>query len=347
MTTITQENKQTTLIPAIGLNEPEMKTVYRGYCVRTDLSLTLDEETLYYLEYHNKTHFYVSKFPSASKSQMGVYEASRFKVVKEELVPVNPVKMVKTPTKTLEQKLREQDEVDCAQNTIFFFDGNEQEEEVEPVKAKDLMFAEHFQAQDLEALPKQFPTLEQGKLYQAKLIYRSVAFAHHELGRIYYIAAKDLDSSYYNDATCLVYEDAERQIPKGAWSTRWFEILNTVEDPHVEKVSTEEVQAEQLESAELVYVEVISEPQELVTEVATEIVEPVVEEVKKTIQGDVKELLEEITVRETANNKAPIEKTNDAESILTSFNLFEVTLEANNNSKSKRKKQIEFNLFDI
>ncbi|MBQ0140369.1 MAG: hypothetical protein KBT36_13870 [Kurthia sp.] len=66
MTTITQENNTTTtMIPAIESKEPEMKTVYRGYCVCTDLSLALDEETLYYLEYHNKTHFFVSKFPSA------------------------------------------------------------------------------------------------------------------------------------------------------------------------------------------------------------------------------------------------------------------------------------------
>lgn len=387
MTTITQENTTTTTtnIPVIESKEPEMKTVYRGYCIRTDLSSTLDEETLYYLEHHNKTHFYVSKFPSASKSQMGVYDATRFKVVREELIPVNPVRTVKTPTKTLVQKLREQDEADMAQNTIAFVDDNEQaepiaentavvqvqpnqpqidlaqlsdeqEEVVEPLKAKDLMFAEHFNVQDLEALPAQGPTLEQGKLYQAKLIYRSVSFARYEQGSIFYIAAKDLDHPYYNETTCNVYDDAAGQNFRGVWSTRWFEILSTVEDPYLEEVPTEEVQTEQVESVEPVSVEAISEQQEPVREVEIEKVEPIFEEVVQAPQEDVKELSETNAIDETAKNEATIEKEDEAEPTLATFNLFDAIFEANNNSKPKRKKtsapkeddsQIEFNLFDF
>ncbi|MBQ0140429.1 MAG: hypothetical protein KBT36_14185 [Kurthia sp.] len=307
--------------------------------------------------------------------------------MKEELVPVNIARTVRTPSKTLVQKLREQDEADMAENAISFIDDNkqtesiaentaieqaqpnqtqidlaqlsdEQEEVVEPIKAKDLMFAEHFNVQDLEALPTQGPTLEQGKLYQAKLIYRSVSFAHYELGRIFYIAAKDLDNPYYNDVTCTVYDDATRQNFRGVWSTRWFEILNMVEDPHLQEDLTEDVQTEQ-EIEEPVSIKATSEPQETVRTIETEKDEPFIDEVVKSPQEDVKELSEINAIDETANNEATIEKENvkvEAEPTLATFNLFDATFEANNNSKPKRKKtsapkednsQIEFNLFDF
>ena len=65
------------------------KNVLRAFCIKTDLSLNLEDNTLYYLEPHSNSHCYVSRFPSARTSHMGVYKADRFKVIREEVVEVD------------------------------------------------------------------------------------------------------------------------------------------------------------------------------------------------------------------------------------------------------------------
>ncbi|MGE7983747.1 hypothetical protein [Solibacillus sp. NPDC093137] len=86
------------------------KTVLRAFCIKNDSSSNLDEKTLYYMEPHNKTHYFVSKFPSAKTSHMGVYSADRFKVVREEVVEVdNPAyKKALSALAELEAKENEQ-----------------------------------------------------------------------------------------------------------------------------------------------------------------------------------------------------------------------------------------------
>lgn len=86
------------------------KTVLRAFCIKNDSSSNLDEKTLYYMEPHNRTHYFVSKFPSARTSHMGVYSAERFKVVREEVVEVdNPAyKKALSSLAALEAKENEQ-----------------------------------------------------------------------------------------------------------------------------------------------------------------------------------------------------------------------------------------------
>ena len=198
------------------------KIVYRGYCRSNDNSVNLNKTTLYYLEPHGKNgeHAFVSNFPSASRTHMGVYQTKRFKLVSAELVDASITSLQATTVKEIQkEKEVNNDNQKLSLSNIEEKVSKLKIEEPEPVEVKSvkqLPFAEDLQEDNLAPRYDDFPEdLKWDEVYKASLRFRRSGYAVIPLGSYYIIRAD-------NEHTCAVFKDEKCTNIIAIFPLAWF-----------------------------------------------------------------------------------------------------------------------------
>lgn len=179
-----------------ALMAAETKKVLRGYCIKPIHSVNLDKETLYYLEPHGTGSYFVSRFPSAKRSQMGVYQKGRFSIIREETVKISNTNE--------ENKIKDQTEIAINKD----------------VKSKDTVKNPEILAKGNCILQED---LISGVIYKADLVYDPKGNTLPEPVQSYYVLKISKGEPYYNEHSCYYYEDLELSNLKGGCSVKRFE----------------------------------------------------------------------------------------------------------------------------
>lgn len=175
------------------------KKVLRGYCINPAISTNLDTTTLYYLEPQGLSHYWVSRFPNAKRSHMGVYQKKRFKVEREETVIVKP----NEPTNNDENK--------DGQTADFLNEVTSSKKDSLP-KGEDSKPIASSEVNDLKW----------DTIYKANLVRENKGESLSEPYETFYIQRKPKNSPYYNDSSCYFYDDEQLKKGKGCYALTCF-----------------------------------------------------------------------------------------------------------------------------
>lgn len=176
------------------------KTVLRGFCKNPAQSTNLDTTTLYYLESHGMGHYWVSRFPNAKRSHMGVYQKERFKIEREETIIVKP----NEPTDNVVSN--------HDQTAVFLKEVTSNEKKSLPNDANS--------TQNVSIETKD---LKWGTIYKANLVRDNKGRDLCKPYETYYIERKPKNSPYYNDKSCNFYEDEQFKKLRGCYALTCFE----------------------------------------------------------------------------------------------------------------------------